>query len=252
MSYLIECKELTAGYEGTPVVKDLSFTVSAGDYLCIVGENGSGKSTLMKTLLGLRSALSGEIIFADGLKQKEIGYLPQQTAAQKDFPATVREVVLSGCLGRKGLSPFYSKADKKLCDDNIELLGISGIARRSYRNLSGGQQQRVLLARALCATKKLLLLDEPVSGLDPMVTAEMYEIISRLNRENGVTIIMISHDLQGALRYGTKILHMESGAYFFGTTTEYRSTDIFHAMSTCDCHCSCDHHTVSKEAQDNV
>ena len=252
MSYLIECKELTAGYEGTPVVKDLSFTVSAGDYLCIVGENGSGKSTLMKTLLGLRSALSGEIIFADGLKQKEIGYLPQQTAAQKDFPATVREVVLSGCLGRKGLSPFYSKADKKLCDDNIELLGISGIAHRSYRNLSGGQQQRVLLARALCATKKLLLLDEPVSGLDPMVTAEMYEIISRLNRENGVTIIMISHDLQGALRYGTKILHMESGAYFFGTTAEYRSTDIFHAMSTCDCHCSCDHHTGYKEAQDNV
>ena len=185
MSYLIECKNLTAGYEGMPVVKDLSFNVSAGDYLCIVGENGSGKSTLMKTILGLRSPLSGEIIFGDGLKQTEIGYLPQQTAAQKDFPATVREVVLSGCLGRKGLSPFYSKADKKLCDDNIELLGITGIAHRSYRNLSGGQQQRVLLARALCATGKLLLLDEPVSGLDPMVTAEMYEIISRLNREQG-------------------------------------------------------------------
>ena len=247
MSYLIECKNLTAGYEGMPVVKDLSFNVSAGDYLCIVGENGSGKSTLMKTILGLRSALSGEIIFGDGLKQTEIGYLPQQTAAQKDFPATVREVVLSGCLGRKGLSPFYSKADKKLCDDNIELLGITGIARRS--NLSGGQQQRVLLARALCATGKLLLLDEPVSGLDPMVTAEMYEIISRLNREQGITIIMISHDLQGALKYGTKILHMESGAYFFGTTAEYRSTDIFHAMSTCDCHCTCDHHTGSKEAR---
>ena len=204
MSYLIECKNLTAGYEGMPVVKDLSFNVSAGDYLCIVGENGSGKSTLMKTILGLRSALSGEIIFGDGLKQTEIGYLPQQTAAQKDFPATVREVVLSGCLGRKGLSPFYSK---------------------------------------------LLLLDEPVSGLDPMVTAEMYEIISRLNREQGITIIMISHDLQGALKYGTKILHMESGAYFFGTTAEYRSTDIFHAMSTCDCHCTCDHHTGSKEAR---
>lgn len=249
MSYLIECKNLTAGYEGMPVVKDLSFNVSAGDYLCIVGENGSGKSTLMKTLLGLRSPLSGEIIFGDGLKQTEIGYLPQQTAAQKDFPATVREVVLSGCLGRKGLSPFYSKADKKLCDDNIELLGIAHIAHRSYRNLSGGQQQRVLLARALCATRKLLLLDEPVSGLDPMVTAEMYEIISKLNREQGVTIIMVSHDLQGALRYGTKILHMESGAYFFGTTAEYRSTDIFHAMSTCDCHCTCDHHTGSKEVR---
>ena len=199
MSYLIECKNLTAGYEGMPVVKNLSFNVSAGDYLCIVGENGSGKSTLMKTLLGLRSPLCGEIIFGDGLKQTEIGYLPQQTAAQKDFPATVREVVLSGCLGRKGLSPFYSKADKKQCDDNIELLGITHIAHRSYRNLSGGQQQRVLLARALCATKKLLLLDEPVSGLDPIVTAEMYEIISKLNREQGVTIIMISHDLQGAL-----------------------------------------------------
>lgn len=249
MSYLIECKNLTAGYEGMPVVKDLSFNVSAGDYLCIVGENGSGKSTLMKTLLGLRSPLSGEIIFGDGLKQTEIGYLPQQTAAQKDFPATVREVVLSGCLGRKGLSPFYSKADKKLCDDNIELLGITHIAHRSYRNLSGGQQQRVLLARALCATRKLLLLDEPVSGLDPMVTAEMYEIISKLNREQGVTIIMVSHDLQGALRYSTKILHMESGAYFFGTTAEYRSTDIFHAMSTCDCHCTCDHHTGSKEVR---
>lgn len=249
MSYLIECKNLTAGYEGMPVVKDLSFNVSAGDYLCIVGENGSGKSTLMKTLLGLRSPLSGEIIFGDGLKQTEIGYLPQQTAAQKDFPATVREVVLSGCLGRKGLSPFYSKADKKLCDDNIELLGITHIAHRSYRNLSGGQQQRVLLARALCATRKLLLLDEPVSGLDPMVTAEMYEIISKLNREQGVTIIMVSHDLQGALRYGTKILHMESGAYFFGTTAEYRSTDIFHAMSTCDCHCTCDHHAGSKEVR---
>lgn len=161
----------------------------------------------------------------------------------------MREVVLSGCLGRKGFSPFYSKADKKLCDDNIELLGITGIAHRSYRNLSGGQQQRVLLARALCATGKLLLLDEPVSGLDPMVTAEMYEIISRLNREQSITIIMISHDLQGALKYGTKILHMESGAYFFGTTAEYRSTDIFHAMSTCDCHCTCDHHTGSKEAR---
>ena len=249
MSYLIECKNLTAGYEGMPVVKNLSFNVSAGDYLCIVGENGSGKSTLMKTLLGLRSPLCGEIIFGDGLKQTEIGYLPQQTAAQKDFPATVREVVLSGCLGRKGLSPFYSKADKKQCDDNIELLGITHIAHRSYRNLSGGQQQRVLLARALCATKKLLLLDEPVSGLDPIVTAEMYEIISKLNREQGVTIIMISHDLQGALKYGTKILHMESGAYFFGSTAEYRSTDIFHAMSTCDCHCTCDHHTGSKEAR---
>ena len=154
MSYLIECKELTAGYEGTPVVKDLSFTVSAGDYLCIVGENGSGKSTLMKTLLGLRSALSGEIIFADGLKQKEIGYLPQQTAAQKDFPATVLEVVLSGCLGRKGLSPFYSKADKKLCDDNIELLCVQKPA-----------QVRLCFIPATMCQKKTLTKASPMLSL---------------------------------------------------------------------------------------
>ena len=220
MSYLIECKNLTAGYEGMPVVKNLSFNVSAGDYLCIVGENGSGKSTLMKTILGLRSALSGEIIFGDGLKQTEIGYLPQQTAAQKDFPATVREVVLSGCLGRKGLSPFYSKADKKLCDDNIELLGITGITHRSYRNLSGGQQQRVLLARALCATRKMLLLDEPVSGLDPKVTAEMYALIEKLNCEDGITVIMISHDIAAAVQYASHILHI-GDTVFFGTKADY-------------------------------
>ena len=224
MSYLIECKNLTAGYEGMPVVKNLSFNVSAGDYLCIVGENGSGKSTLMKTLLGLRSPLCGEIIFGDGLKQTEIGYLPQQTAAQKDFPATVREVVLSGCLGRKGLSPFYSKADKKQCDDNIELLGITHIAHRRYRNLSGGQQQRVLLARALCATSKLLLLDEPVSGLDPMGTAEMYELIADINR-SGVTVVMVTHDVSAALKYAGHILCMRQGltreSWFFGTPEEF-------------------------------
>ncbi len=252
--YLIKCNNLVAGYEGQTVINNLSFDVKQGDYLCIVGENGSGKSTLMKTILGLKSAVSGEILFGGGLKQKEIGYLPQQTAAQKDFPATVKEVVMSGCLGRSGISPFYSRADKKLCNDNIELLGIKHIARRSYRELSGGQQQRVLLARALCATSKLLLLDEPVSGLDPMVTNEMYEIISRLNREEGVTVIMISHDLQGALKYGNKILHMEGGEYYFGTTEEYRSTDIFHEMSTCDCQCCCEHHNArqKKAGEENV
>ncbi len=249
--YLIEVKNLAIGYEGKIVMKDLSFQLSKGDYLCIVGENGSGKSTLMKTLLGLKSPQSGKITFGCGLKQTEIGYLPQQTAAQKDFPATVKEVVLSGCLGRNGISPFYSKADKKLCSNNIELLGIKNIEHRSYRDLSGGQQQRVLLARALCATSKVLLLDEPVSGLDPMVTAEMYSIISRLNKENGVTVIMISHDLQGALRYGSKILHMEGGQYYFGTVHDYRGTDMFHTMSTCHCNCDCDHH-LGKGGENNV
>lgn len=238
---LIECKNLSAGYEGQTVIKDLSFKVEEGDYLCIVGENGSGKSTLMKVILGLKSPFGGEIVFGGGLKQNQIGYLPQQTAAQKDFPATVKEVVLSGCLGKMGLTPFYSKADKEKAAHNMEILGITHLAKKSYRDLSGGQQQRVLLARALCATEKLLLLDEPVSGLDPMVTAEMYEIIAGLNKNQRVTIIMISHDLQGALKYGSKILHTESGEYFFGTVEEYRSTDIFHTMSTCDCKCDCDH-----------
>ncbi len=247
MAVLIECKNVCAGYEGTPVLNNLSFEVDEGDYLCIVGENGSGKSTLMKTLLGLKALQKGEIIFSGGLLQTQIGYLPQQSEAQKDFPASVTEVVISGCLGKKGFSPFYAKADRELCRRNMELLGIATLARRSYRELSGGQQQRVLLARALCATGKLLLLDEPVSGLDPVVTAEMYEIIARLNRENKVTVIMISHDLQGALKYGSKILHLESGAYFFGSTEEYRCTDIFHTMSTCDCRCDCKTHGGSKE-----
>ena len=210
MSYLIECKNLTAGYEGMPVVKNLSFNVSAGDYLCIVGENGSGKSTLMKTILGLRSALSGEIIFGDGLKQTEIGYLPQQTAAQKDFPATVREVVLSGCLGRKGFSPFYSKADKKLCDDNIELLGITGIAHRSYRNLSGGQQQRVSIARALALSPELLFFDEPTSALDPELTGEILKVIKSLAEEK-MTMVIVTHEMQFASEISDRVIFMDGG-----------------------------------------
>lgn len=218
---LIECKNLSAGYEGQTVINDLSFNIQSGDYLCIIGENGSGKSTLMKVILGLKKPMSGEIIFGGDLKQNQIGYLPQQTAAQKDFPATVKEVVLSGCLGKKGMKPFYDHQDKQRAADNMEILGITKLSKKSYRNLSGGQQQRVLLARALCATEKLLLLDEPVSGLDPNVTAEMYEIISRLNKEQGVTIIMISHDLQSALKYGNRILRMDSEGYFFGSKEEY-------------------------------
>ena len=220
MSYLIECKNLTAGYEGMPVVKDLSFNVSAGDYLCIVGENGSGKSTLMKTILGLRSALSGEIIFGDGLKQTEIGYLPQQTLVQRDFPASVREIVLSGCQGRCGGRPFYNKEERHLAEKNMDKMQIGKLANCCYRELSGGQQQRVLLARALCATRSMLLLDEPVSGLDPRVSADMYELIYRLNREDGITVIMISHDVASALKYASHVLHV-GGDTFFGTRQEY-------------------------------
>ena len=215
----ITCEKLTVGYEGVPVVSDLDFTVDQGDYLCIVGENGSGKTTLMRTILGLQKPLRGKIFFGDGLRANGIGYLPQQTSLQKDFPATVREVVLSGCQARLGRRAFYSKADKALAKQNMDRMEISGLAGRCYRELSGGQQQRVLLARALCATRKLLFLDEPVSGLDPKVTEEMYSLIASLHRE-GITVIMVTHDLPAAMQYATHILHIGEPV-FFGTREEY-------------------------------
>ena len=220
----LTCKDLSCGYEQKAVVTNVNFSVSQGDYLCILGENGSGKSTLVKTLLGLNKPLSGSIETGDGLKRNEIGYLPQQTEVQRDFPATVWEVVISGCLAGSGFRPFYNRQEKALARENIEKMGLVGFEKRCYRELSGGQQQRVLLARALCATRKLLLLDEPVSGLDPKVTLEMYELISKLNREDGVTIIMISHDINASLKYATHVLHV-SHEVFFGTREEYVNSE---------------------------
>ena len=216
---LLTIKDLALGYDSRTIVKDLNFVVNEGDYLCIVGENGSGKTTLMKTLLSLQEPLRGQILIGDGLKKKEIGYLPQQTIVQKDFPASVREIVLSGCEGSCGLRPFYNKKEKQLAETNIRRMGITELADRCYRDLSGGQQQRVLLARALCAAGKILLLDEPVAGLDPRVTAEMYELISGLNQD-GVTVIMISHDIEEAVRRASHILHL-GREIFFGTKEEY-------------------------------
>lgn len=223
---LIEARSLTLSYENMTVIKDLSFEVNGGDFLCIVGENGSGKSTLVKALLSLKKPVGGEIVFGDGLKRREIGYLPQQTGVQRDFPAGVFEVVLSGCLNQRGLLPFYSAAQKQLAMENLRLLGADGLAKRSYCELSGGQQQRVLLARALCATQKLLLLDEPVSGLDPIVTASMYELICELNSKHKVTIIMVSHDIQAALKYATHILCLRADDVFFGTTAEFLRSPV--------------------------
>ncbi len=217
---LLTCKDLVLGYDGHTVLSGVSFDVNSGDYLCIVGENGSGKTTLMKTILGLQKPLGGRILFGDGLKRAEIGYLPQQTVVQKDFPATVREIVLSGCQARCGRRPFYSREEKILAETNMERMALKNLSGRCYRELSGGQQQRVLLARALCATQKLLVLDEPVAGLDPKMTAEMYALIRRLNREDGLTVLMISHDLAAALQEATHILHV-SNELFFGTRDEY-------------------------------
>ena len=220
---LLTIKDLSLGYDSHVIVDNLNFTVNSGDYLCIVGENGSGKTTLMKTLLNLREPIGGTITFGDGLRKNEIGYLPQQTVVQKDFPASVREIVLSGCLPRMGIRAFYNKEEKALADENMQRMGIIDLKNRSYRDLSGGQQQRVLLARALCATRKILLLDEPVAGLDMKVTSEMYRLISELNQE-GVTIIMISHDVSAALQYATHILHIGEDV-FFGTKKEYLKSE---------------------------
>lgn len=222
---LITCQNLTLGYDGKPVLENLSFEIHRGDYFCIVGENGSGKTTLMKTLLHLQPPICGSILTGDGLKENEIGYLPQQTPVQRDFPASVREVVLSGCQGRCGIRPFYSKREKSLALENMKRLRIDHLARRCYRELSGGQQQRVLLARALCAAQKVLLLDEPVSGLDPKAASEMYRLIAELNQRDGVTILMISHDIGAAVSYASHILHIGS-AIFCGTKQEYLQSEI--------------------------
>ena len=211
---LIEVKDVSLGYETGVIVSGLNFKVESGDYLCIVGENGSGKSTLMKTLLGLKSPVSGEIIIDDTIKEGKIGYLPQQTIVQKDFPASVWEIVLSGCQGRLGRRAFYSKEDRKYAQANMERMGITELKNRCYRELSGGQQQRVLLARALCATKEVLLLDEPTAGLDPKVTADMYALIEDLNK-SGITIIMISHDQDIDRVLGTKQLIIKDNGYEF-------------------------------------
>lgn len=205
---IVTAKDLAVGYEGRPVLTDINFEINSGDYFCIVGENGSGKSTLMKTMLGLRNPISGAISF-DGLTQNEIGYLPQQSSLQKDFPASVYEIVVSGCQNSLKKGFFYKKEHKEMAMENIRRMGVEHLAGRCYRELSGGQQQRVLLARALCATKKVLLLDEPVAGLDPQVTEEMYNLIEKLNAE-GLNIIMISHDMKAVESYATKVFNVNT------------------------------------------
>lgn len=216
----LTCQNLSVGYDAKAIVHNLNFSVSAGDYLCIVGENGSGKSSLMKTILGLLPPISGKVLTGDGLMPNEIGYLPQQTVVQKDFPAIVKEIVLSGCQARCGRRPFYNKKEKKLARDAMRKMQIESLSGRCYRELSDGQQQRVLLARALCATQKMLMLDEPVAGLDPKVTVDMYHLIKKLNGEDGITMIMISHDIAAAVKYASHILHIGK-TVFFGTKQAY-------------------------------
>ena len=226
----ITCSNVTLAYDGTVVAEHIDFSVSAGDYLCIVGENGSGKSTLIRGLLGLKSPAAGSIIFGDGLRQHQIGYLPQQSDVQRDFPASVSEIVRSGCIGRGSRSLFYTRAQKQAASAAMEKLGILDIASASYRELSGGQQQRVRLARALCAADKLLLLDEPTTGLDPVVSAELYTIIEQLNRRDGMTVLMVSHDTGIPLRHASHVLHLKHRPLFFGTREDYLRSEVGRAF----------------------
>lgn len=221
----ITCRDLTIGYGSRIILKHLNFTVNEGDYLCIIGENGSGKSSLMRTILNLQNPINGQILYDHQIQQNGIGYLPQQTSRQKDFPASVREIVLSGCDRRSGFHPFYHASDKKKAVTAMQQLKISHLAHRCYRELSGGQQQRVLLARALCATKKILFLDEPVSGLDPEVTADFYALIRHLNQREGITILMISHDLQATAADATHILHLGT-PFFYGLASDYFHSEV--------------------------
>ena len=222
---LIKCEDLAFAYSGETVLRGVSFSVNTGDYLCIVGENGSGKSTLMRGLLGLKEPETGTIEYGDGLKRSEIGYLPQQTDLQRDFPASVFEVALSGRLNSLGRRFFYSKADRAETERNLERIGMLEFKNRCYQELSGGQQQRVLLARALNATSKLLLLDEPVAGLDPVATGEMYNILKLINLCDGVTVVMVSHDVNAAMRYATHILQLGHTQLYFGSVHDYVHSD---------------------------
>ena len=239
MEPLIKCEHVDLGYENQDAVINVNMEVCPGDYLCIVGENGSGKSTLIKGLLGLLKPSGGKLTVAEELKTTGIGYLPQQTAAQKDFPASVREVVLSGCLSRRGRRPFYSKTEKDIASANMEKLGITQLANQCYRELSGGQQQRVLIARALCATRELLILDEPITGLDPMAIQDFYSMIRKLNREDKVAIIMVSHDLRNAVEEANKILHLQKQVLFYGPAHDYMNSKaaghFFHEKEQGEC-----------------
>lgn len=223
---LLTCQDASFSYEGNEVLSNINFSINRGDYLCIVGENGAGKSTLIKGILNLKKPSSGRILTGDGLSQNEIGYLPQQTQVQKDFPASVYEVVLSGRLNSCARRLFYNKEDKKQVLANMEKLDILSLKNRCYRELSGGQQQRVLLARALCATKKMLLLDEPITGLDPIMAQELYTLIHELNQSEQITILMVSHDVKGAIDYASHVLHLGQQQLFFGKVEEYKESEL--------------------------
>jgi len=221
---ICECKKLNIGYNEKSICKDISFVVESGEYICIIGENGCGKSTLLKTLLGLNKPISGKVVFDKNFNKSLIGYLPQQTDSQRDFPAIVREVVLSGFINRMGFRPFYNKLEKEKCMEVCKFLGIQDLLKKSYRDLSGGQQQRVLLARALCATNDLLVLDEPTNALDARSQVKLYELISELNKQ-GITIIMVSHNIEKVINYASHIIYLKDTPQFIGSKEDFLKSE---------------------------
>lgn len=250
---LIKCSELTLGYDKKPIAPPITIEVNEGDFIAITGENGAGKSTLVKTLLGLTPPLSGKVSFGEGISHRDIGYLPQSAFIARDFPATVFEVVLSGCIGKAGAFPFYRKSHRATAERNMKRLGIWELRDRSFSLLSGGQAQRVLLCRALCATGRLLLLDEPVAGLDPAATHEMYDAVAHLNRHDKIAVLMVSHDICTTLGYATHILHLGREDIFYGTTDEYRRSEVGHEFIFAHGGiCDCDEHTHHHEKGDAV
>ena len=226
MEKLLECIDLCVNYDGKPILTDVSFSVEEGDFLCIVGENGAGKSTLTNAILGLVPIKSGQIIL-HGISKSDMGYLPQKFKFTNNFPASVKEVVLSGFVGKSFFSPFYTKAQRCRADDSMKLLGIDEYKKRSFLELSGGQQQKVLLARAMCAAEKLVLLDEPITGLDPAASENFYKLLSHLNSHHGVAIVMVSHDIQNSVEYCNKILHLGNGTRYFGSSTDYIKSSVY-------------------------
>lgn len=225
---ILTCKNASFGYDGEVVLSGIDFTLCGAEYMCILGENGAGKSTLVKGILGLISPVAGEIKFGEGLRACEVGYLPQQTQVQKSFPASVLEVVLSGRINSMGMRPFYNRKDREDAVKKLELMGMKGMERRSFQELSGGQKQRVLLARAMCAAGRLILLDEPVSGLDPSATTDLYELIADINKNMGMTVIMVSHDTQAAVKYASHIMQLSHTQLFYGTVDDYKNSEVGH------------------------
>ena len=248
---LLKAENLRYGYDGKTILKDVSFCVNEGDFICIVGENGSGKTTLIKGLLGILQSYDGKISYSKELLKSHIGYLSQQTLHSKDFPASVSEVVLSGTLNKSFFGFGYSKSQRNNAEDVMKKVGIEELKRKNFSELSGGQQQRVLLARALCATKKLLLLDEPTSALDPLITAEFYSLLKKLNKE-GVAVLMVSHDVSAAVRIASHIIHLDTDSVFFGTTHEYIHSPLGKKLLVSDCPCDACSHNPKREVQRNA